>query len=95
MRVVGRKEKQTQGRGRWRDATRGGRGRTRPAGRMIHCPIKAGACDYRERLDDHSSSPPSRPLEGMLWGSSQKAVNRLLRPTYYGVRPVLELDHVN
>jgi len=44
---------------------------------MIHCPIKANACDYRERLDDHSSSPPSRPLEGMLWGSSQKAVNRL------------------
>jgi len=62
---------------------------------MIYCPMEAGACDHRERLDDHSSSPPSRPLEGMLWAARKKAVDRSLRPPYFGIRPAIELDHVN
>ena len=48
---------------------------------MIYCPMEAGACDYRERLEDHLSSPPTRPLKGMLWGSSQKGGQPLLAST--------------
>ena len=62
---------------------------------MIYSPMEAGACDHRERLEDHPSSPPTRPLKGMLWGSSQKGGHPFLRPPYFGVRPAIEFDHVN
>jgi len=43
--------------------------------------MEAGACDYRERLEEHPSSPRTRPLELMLWGSSQKGGKPLLAST--------------